>query len=310
MKKIEDYEGFDLLDPTFFDTLMTISHMTWDVSYKIIGEGYLARSGEKYPAPIMRKLYDKDPTNAKALLANVIIAKYESNWARLKAAILDTDYNPIENYNMNEKKIKDEQTTTFGKTVDDDDTITFGKKVDDDLTNSYGKKVETEDTTAVTKNGDIDSTHDITSDQTKITPGIETTIEGDVYGYNSSAEVPSDKRVESKTGFDTQDHELSESTKETYTDLKEEHSGSVEVTESGSDGNTRDYEESGEEKHEKDYREGGTEKVEHEYEFERTGNIGVTTSQQMLQSEIELRQWAWLDQVYADIDKVIALQTY
>ena len=39
----------------------------------------------------------------------------------------------------------------------------------------------------------------------------------------------------------------------------------------------------------------------------RTGNIGVTTSQQMLQSEIELRQWNFYNMIMNDIDDVMCL---
>jgi len=39
----------------------------------------------------------------------------------------------------------------------------------------------------------------------------------------------------------------------------------------------------------------------------RSGNIGVTTSQQMLQSEIELRQWNFYNMIMNDIDEIMCL---
>lgn len=42
----------------------------------------------------------------------------------------------------------------------------------------------------------------------------------------------------------------------------------------------------------------------------RRGNIGVTTSQQMLESELELRKYNLLDAIFNDIDKVICLKNY
>lgn len=42
----------------------------------------------------------------------------------------------------------------------------------------------------------------------------------------------------------------------------------------------------------------------------RSGNIGVTTSQQMIQSEIELWQWNFFKTVFADIDSVCCLDIY
>ena len=42
----------------------------------------------------------------------------------------------------------------------------------------------------------------------------------------------------------------------------------------------------------------------------RSGNIGVTTSQQMLESEIKLRQYDFYNQIYDDIDSVLCLRIY
>lgn len=42
----------------------------------------------------------------------------------------------------------------------------------------------------------------------------------------------------------------------------------------------------------------------------RSGNIGVTTSQQMLQSERELWMWSIWDTIYHDIDRVLTLRVY
>lgn len=42
----------------------------------------------------------------------------------------------------------------------------------------------------------------------------------------------------------------------------------------------------------------------------RSGNIGVTTSQQMAQSDIDLWRWNFFYEVFADIDKVFTISTY
>ena len=47
------------------------------------------------------------------------------------------------------------------------------------------------------------------------------------------------------------------------------------------------------------------------YTLTRSGNIGVTTSQQMLQSERDLWKWNFFrDVVFPDLDKVLTLQIY
>ena len=43
---------------------------------------------------------------------------------------------------------------------------------------------------------------------------------------------------------------------------------------------------------------------------ERSGNIGVTTTQAMLASERELWKWNFFDQVYKDIDSVLSISFY
>ena len=48
----------------------------------------------------------------------------------------------------------------------------------------------------------------------------------------------------------------------------------------------------------------------HSHEFTRSGNIGVTTSQQMIQSEIDLWKWNFLTDVFNDIASVLALSIY
>lgn len=49
--------------------------------------------------------------------------------------------------------------------------------------------------------------------------------------------------------------------------------------------------------------------TEHE-EIHRLGNIGVTTSQQMLQAERDLWKWNYFDQIFSDLDRELALAFY
>lgn len=45
-------------------------------------------------------------------------------------------------------------------------------------------------------------------------------------------------------------------------------------------------------------------------ELTRSGNIGVTTSQQMLESEIELRKWNFANMLFSDVDSICTLSIY
>ena len=51
-------------------------------------------------------------------------------------------------------------------------------------------------------------------------------------------------------------------------------------------------------------------KDDNDRDLTRSGNIGVTTSQQMLQSELDLRTYKFYDQVMNDIDTVLCLKCY
>ena len=51
-------------------------------------------------------------------------------------------------------------------------------------------------------------------------------------------------------------------------------------------------------------------KMTYNSKLERSGNIGVTTSQQMAQSEIELWQWNYFEGVFNDLDSILCLSTY
>lgn len=121
------------------------------------------------------------------------------------------------------------------------------------------------------------NTREIDTDHTKsgtetITPDLAT--DNAVYGFNSAAAVPSGNATQTGTN-------------ETAYDTTDADDGSITDTESGSDTHTRNY------------------------EMTRAGNIGVTTSQQMIQSERELWIWNFFDDVvFPDIDKILTLKIY
>ena len=45
-------------------------------------------------------------------------------------------------------------------------------------------------------------------------------------------------------------------------------------------------------------------------ELTRSGNIGVTTSQQMLESELQLRKYNFYEELYKDVNSVATLSIY
>ena len=119
------------------------------------------------------------------------------------------------------------------------------------------------------------NTHTKTGTETE-TPAVSITTDDSVYGFNSSTDVPSNTREETPSGTDQMEYNTSE------TD-----SGSVGTDYGGSDTHTRNY------------------------TLTRKGNIGVTTSQQLLQSERDLWIWNFFrDVVFPDVDRVLTIDTY
>lgn len=172
--------------------LSSADAQTLDVEY------YFQQSGEKRISCLFEKLLDKEEkgeiASALSMLADILIRKYSDKWKRLYDAIVDTNYNPIENYSAKEKETY--QTKT---------------------------KVTTDNDSAV-------------------------------YGFNSESAQPS---AENKISV---------------------------VSEGNADENVRT--------------------------LERGGNIGVTTSQQMLESEINLRKWNFYASLMIDVDETLCSLVY
>lgn len=189
---------------------------TLDVEYT------LGHSGEKIVSPLVDRLKDMEDSHliesSINYIANIILTRYADKWTRLYSALIDTEYNPINNYNMSETETPD-----------------FEFK-------------------------------DVNKQQTKLETFNDLNNEQGIYGFNSSSNQPSNSNVTtSKTVvIGDPNSNVSENTR----------------TEKGS------------------------------RTLIRSGNIGVTTSQQMLESEIELRKFNLYQLMYDDVDSIIALQIY
>ena len=243
-----------------FTALQTLD-VPWqesNISSMLDMEYYGNVSGEKIVSPLVRKkLSDGELSAADQLaIATSIFAIYGTNWAK-EWATLSEIYDPIANYDMEEKLTNDITQMAHGKTHTRTDNTTEQRT--DNL--SHGKTGTETQTPLVTKQ---------TNDST--------------YGFNSSTAVPSGSRSESSGGTDT----MTYNTTETDTGTSTMHNtGTVTDADTGTDTNTRNY------------------------TLTRKGNIGVTTSQQLLQSERDLWKWVFFnDVVFPDIDRVMTIQTY
>lgn len=234
------------------------------------------------------------------------------------------DYNPIENYNMTETeevtrtKGEQEDSTVYGQAVD---SVLHGHTVTQTNANTDTTTYANSDTTTHANSDTLtlNTTEDRSSSAeidgtTSATEGARTDSENKgVYGFNSAAAVPSDTVDRTKgsqtnsgtshsesTGTDTVTRGGTETTAHagTVTDahtgtVTDGHTGTITNANSGTDQTTRGSH--------TDTRTEGERQDGEVRELTRSGNIGVTTSQQMIQSEREVADFSFLKILTADI---------
>lgn len=138
-------------------------------------------------------------------------------------------------------------------------------------TTSNGTTTNTENTTM--SGTTSNTTHSETSNSR------DTTTDNMIFGFNSSSAKNSDQVVTSETGSSDSD-------------------GTSSTTDSNEGSSTNNGTVSNE----------GTTNTNRE--LTRSGNIGVTTSQQMIESERYLWEWNFFEIVFRDVDYLLTLQVY
>lgn len=241
-------------------------------------------SGKKETSPLVDSLIVENnlTDNSKTMLAMSIFSIYSNKWSRLYR-ILSLEYEPIENYNMNE-------TEKITSTNENTDTIT---------TNTTNSNDVTETNTGTNTANDSESTtgkNNITDSRT-IAENNNVTNNNSLYGFNSTSGVNSDSQNGTETRNTTDNNIHNDDLKGTRTNEHSENINTSKVTAQKNDI--------------KDVKDGThTENGSQDRTLSRHGNIGVTTSQQMINSEIELWQWDFFSGVFKDIDKILTIQTY
>lgn len=302
---------------------------------------HLNRSGEKYVAPLVTKLVgDELPLSDSDFtkLAQVLFTVYGISWTKLYAT-LSLEYNPINNYDMTEN----EETTTEGEsstTSQELQTNNLSRKREADNSDTESGTVGVETDRSNTKTVDMTQTKTGQDKDTQGgTVGVETTDGGTVgvkgstsnnntdnrYGFNSSSAVPADSSSATGTSQQTTTNDLN-GTKDTTFNIETGKDINETVKDSGTDSDTgtekRDETRDLTFGHKVSETTTDTGTVSHEGEgtdkhsgsgtrkLTRSGNIGVTTSQQMIQSERDLWLWRFFDQVFSDLDAVLTLPIY
>lgn len=140
--------------------------------------------------------------------------------------------------------------------------------------------------------------------------GTENTV--DTFGKTSTR---TDDLTHGKTGTDTQTPNLTEVAQRNIYGFNDVSSGdgqpSEKVTTQNTGNNQMSYNTQDTETGTQTNADTGHNDKEVQHTLTRHGNIGVTTSQQMIQSEIELWKWDFFNMVvFPDMDRVMTIQTY
>lgn len=274
----------------------SISATPLDISY--IG----GHSGEKLVSPLVKNLLTDGSltTAARTLLANSLFSIYGENWVK-QWDTLNFVYDPIENYNMTEEMRGDETIHSYGKTTQRTDNLS--ESTSDSENVSVTGRDERTDNLAHSKMETDTLTHNTTDTRT---PNTSKVTENDTFGFNSLTAVPTDKTTETETGTETNAKTGTESTQiidsETHTGTQvfAKTEGKM-GTNTGSRTNTGTQ----------SYSDSGRDVDTRNYTLSRSGNIGVTTSQQMISQERELWMWNYFNNVvFPDIDAFLCLSVY
>lgn len=300
-----------------------------DIATSLDIEYHGNHSGDKIISPLVKKLKIGSVLSDVdiSMLALSIYSIYGLSWGKLWDT-LNLEYNPIENYNMVETYDSDGETETVrdyedSRTVNNTitETRTETKTGTDTLTDDEehtktGSDMRT-DNLRHGKTGTETHTDDL---EETVTPNLTTTSDNKIFGFNSSTAVDSDTNTQQATGntikentgdktityalnetdggFTTTQYNTTDATTGTHeTEYDTTNETSATRTETALNNGTIDYTDN------------ETKTASHT--LTRTGNIGVTTSQQMLESERNIWMWnIFRDVVFRDVDTILTIQTY
>lgn len=293
-------------------------------------EYYFNRSGRKKPSPAVNYALGDDAklsTSAITKLCNVAEGLYLANWVK-EYATLSFEYNPISNYDMVE-------TEGIGRTRTNTTTNTGTQSIiDNERTNANRTNSETIETNNTQNGNETETNKGTVSDNENISNGGTQSINvngsltvsklgsvnNDIYGFNSanavndrdtsttdngtqtenSTNVRTDDLVTSRLNLRTDDlitSRLNIRTEELTTSRLHVNSEDLTVSKTTTRTDNLTQSENG----------GDSENRT----LTRSGNIGVTTSQQMIESERQLYVWNFFHNVvFPDLDKLLTLEVY
>ena len=271
-----------------FHYLAQVETMPWDgyVDSLTLDMEYIGNhSGAKIVSPLVMKLLTSDGLSEenRLALARLIWAKYQFSWAG-KWDTMFFVYNPIHNYDRSEEIIDE---TEYGKTTDNtgnssntlsgSDSLEF-KGIETDKI----KGKETNTKTGNVENAMAGKESNTRNGSEKTTISGTETDEHSKYAFNSS----SYNNVKDELEYTNRENEKSFTGREDKTTY-----GKVDT-----------YNQNLKEKL------SGKDKVTHEAHI--SGNIGVMSTQDMINQERAVWDWSFFDGIFEDIDNILTIGSY
>lgn len=284
------------------------------VDEKKVDSAYLyGHSGNKIISPFTEHFLDENDklTDAQIhAMADILFQIFGESWNRLWE-INKAEFDPLENYRMTEE----EDTTPTGteteevtKSGTETDTLTKSGTETDTLTKSGTQTNTKTDSGKET----IDTTH--TGSDTVRTLGTANNNkeETSVYGLDSSSPVPSEEKKVATDTTVTTTPGASDKEEKTFTNRQTQ---DVETFTNRQDTDTKSFTNRQDQNIKsftgrKDTKVTSFDERNTHRELTRSGNIGVTTSQQMAESSLKLWQWKFWLQVFDDIDSFLCCSCY
>ena len=283
-----------------------------------------SRSGKKFVGSIVENFLSNNTLSneSKDAIAQAIFAINEKNWKALWNT-LNLKYNPIENYSMTETEnvsdVHEGTLTSKGEdTTTKNDSLTNTQDTTNTTTNN--ETITSANVGSVTKNVTDNGTSKTENDVTKTTS--ENTITNSantnqLYGFNSVDAVNSDKQIGDGTQDVTGNETVKDVTNTTTTDtVKDETSITNNGTDTTESTMKSDIGVTGTTTNEtnvnvkRDNTDTENKTITTDRTLKRSGNIGVTTSQQMIESERNLWFWSYFEKVFSDVDNILTLKIY
>ena len=266
-------------------------------------------SGDKYISPITDRVLANDESltiEKKKTLAKLIYGKYSDKWNKIYDALM-TPYKPLENYHMVENSTESITGTEDIQSLQAQQTSAKDKAVGSRTQNQDDTDIQSrESAQTVSYDNNEQTTYNSTQTQQSVQ---ESDSNNNIYAFNSEVAAPQNENSSATTRTDANAHTGNDTVSHTGQDTTSVTDSISNTKKSTSD--TQDFAQRDNESEStltgKNSKENTQTRVNN---HTKSGNIGVTTSQQMLESELELRKYDLLSVVFEDCDSVLCLNIY